>query len=346
MFTDRSHTFSFSRQRRQWRDCLAPGKIYSQKAARPAATAAMAARSFSQPILRFCPWRICATAASSKPKMAGAGAGNNCKGKHGEDLIIKIPLGTLVKDASTQEILFDFTQENQTWKICAGGKGGKGNTRFKSSTNQAPLICTEGTLGQSSEVELELKLIADVGFVGMPNAGKSTLISQLAHIEVNIAPYPFTTLKPNLGMIVYPDSARLLIADIPGIIENAHQNRGLGLEFLRHIERCAALVFVIELSPWEEARDPLEEFQMLKNEIASHNPKLLEKPFLIALNKMDIEGADELARSFHKRAANISAPIFEISALNGDGCQELKTALHAFARKKPSDIESLREILL
>jgi len=253
------------------------------------------------------------------------GGGNNCKGKNGEDLIIKVPTGTLVKDAATGQILYDLTQKGQSWKICAGGKGGKGNTRFKSSTNQAPLMFTEGTAGESKEVELELKLIADVGFVGMPNAGKSTLISQLAHISVKIAPYPFTTLRPNLGLVVFSDSSRLLIADIPGIIKNAHEDRGLGLAFLRHIERCSILVFVIELSPWEETRDPFEEFCMLRSEIEAYNPSLLEKPFLVALNKIDIEGSDALIGPFRERYSGL---LFEISAQNGMGCDALKTTLH------------------
>src|SRR5262249_52788041 len=150
-------------------------------------------------------------------------------------LTLKIPLGTLVKDQVSKEILRDFTEHGQTWRICAGGRGGKGNTRFKTATHQAPFVCTKGTSGAQCEVELELKLIADVGFVGMPNAGKSTLISELTHIEVKIAPYPFTTLRPNLGIVQFDDFSRILIADIPGIIQDAHSDRGLGLSFLRHI---------------------------------------------------------------------------------------------------------------
>jgi GTP-binding protein len=252
------------------------------------------------------------------------GGGNNCKGKNGEDRIIRIPPGTLIKDAATQAILYDFTQKGERWKICAGGKGGKGNTHFKTPTNQAPLICTDGTPGQSAEVELELKLIADIGFVGMPNAGKSTLISRLANIAVKIAPYPFTTLRPNLGLVVFEDSSRLLLADIPGIIEDAHKNRGLGLSFLRHVERCSVLVFVIELSPWEEARDAYSEFCMLRKEIEAHNPSLLKKPYLVALNKIDIEGASSLARRFREQYSLPAETLFEISAQNGDGCSELK----------------------
>jgi GTP-binding protein len=254
------------------------------------------------------------------------GAGNNCKGKNGLDLTLKVPLGTLVKNAATREILFDFTKEGERLEICSGGKGGKGNTRFKTSTHQAPFICTEGTPGTAAEIELELKLIADVGFVGMPNAGKSTLISSLAHIQVKIAPYPFTTLKPNLGIVQYDNTCRLLIADIPGIIENAHENRGLGFAFLRHIERTSALVFVLELAPWQE-RDPLKELLMLRRELEAYNPEMLNKPFAVALNKIDMEGAAEIAEQFRARYPFDPATLFEISAREELGLEPLKQAL-------------------
>lgn len=270
------------------------------------------------------------------------GGGNNCKGKNGEDLIIKVPLGTLVKDSATQEVLFDLTEKGQSWTICKGGKGGKGNSRFKSPTNQAPILFTEGTSGESIEVELELKLIADVGFVGMPNAGKSTLISRLANISVKIAPYPFTTLQPNLGLIIYKDATRLLIADIPGIIQNAHENRGLGFEFLRHIERCSILVFVIELSPWEENRDAYEEFLMLQNELKEYNPALLEKPFLVVLNKIDLEGSVPLAARFRQKYGE---QVFEISAQEGTNCLELKETLkNVFINLHPAAVVENPEI--
>lgn len=260
-----------------------------------------------------------------KAKNGVQGGSNNCKGKNGEDLILKIPLGTLVKDAVTKEILYDFTEKDQVWKICAGGKGGKGNTRFKTPTHQAPYVCTEGTPGESCEIEFELKLIADVGFVGMPNAGKSTLISRLAHIEVKIAPYPFTTLRPNLGVIHFPER-KLLIADIPGIIENAHLNKGLGFAFLRHIERTSVLAFLIELAPYQE-RDPYEEFLMLRRELEAYNPEMLQKPFVVLLNKIDQEGAEELAPSFRSRYSGDN--LFEISAREGTGLKEVKEALRA-----------------
>lgn len=268
-----------------------------------------------------------------KAKNGNDGASNNCTGKNGPNLTLKIPLGTLVKDVQTGTVLFDFTEAGQQWKICAGGIGGKGNSRFKTATHQAPYFCTEGTPGQTTEVELELKLIADVGFVGMPNAGKSTLISQLAHIEVKIAPYPFTTLRPNLGIVEFDDFSRILIADIPGIIEKAHENKGLGFAFLRHIERTSALIYLIELAPFQE-RDPFEEFLMLRRELEAYNPAMLEKPFLVALNKIDQEGAQELAENFQTRYPYDPSTLFIISAQEGTNLERLKEAMRELAQRE------------
>jgi GTP-binding protein len=255
------------------------------------------------------------------------GGANLCRGKTGQDLYLKIPMGTLVRNPKTQEILFDFVEAGQTWQICAGGIGGKGNNRFKTSTHQAPFYCTEGKPGEEKEVELELKLIADVGFVGMPNAGKSTLISALAHIKVKIAPYPFTTLKPNLGLVEFDDYSRLLIADIPGLIDKASEDRGLGISFLKHIERTHALVFLIELAPNQD-RDPFEEYLMLRRELGAYDPALLEKPYIIVLNKIDQEGAREIADGFKERFGEDKEGIlYEISALEGIGVAKIKEAL-------------------
>ena len=229
-----------------------------------------------------------------------------------------VPCGTLIKDKKTQEILFDLTEPGQKILLCKGGKGGKGNHHFKSSTHQAPQIFTEGTEGESKEIEFELKLIADVGLVGMPNAGKSTLLSSLAFIPVKIGAYPFTTLHPNLGYIQYPDRQKILLADIPGIIEHAHANKGLGLSFLKHIERTSLLVFVIDISGFEE-RDPLEDFQVLQNELKAYQPQMLEKPFLVALNKVDLEGAAIHIARFLQAFPIPKERVFPISAAEGEG---------------------------
>ena len=256
------------------------------------------------------------------------GSGSRCKGRDGEDLVLKVPPGTLVRDLSTQEILFDITDDRGSLCLCAGGRGGLGNSRFRSSTHQAPYRCTEGKPGEEREIELELKLIADVGLVGKPNAGKSTLLSRLAEISVKIAPYPFTTLRPNLGRITFDETSSLLLADIPGLLEGAHRNKGLGIEFLRHVERTSLLLFVIELSPWEEERDPFAEFQMLREELGAYDPKLLEKPFLVVLNKIDQEGSEALISSFRARYPFPPSTLFTVSALEARGLAELKEALH------------------
>ncbi|MBI3900913.1 MAG: GTPase ObgE [Chlamydiia bacterium] len=258
------------------------------------------------------------------------GSGNRCTGRDGEDLVLKVPLGTLVKDLATNEVLFDFTQKGDRYQVCSGGRGGLGNCHFKSSTHQTPYRCTEGKPGEEKEIELELKLIADVGFVGMPNAGKSTLISKLAHVQVKIAPYPFTTLRPNLGVVHFDTNHHILIADIPGILENAHKNKGLGLEFLRHIERTSALLFLIELSPLEE-RDPYQEFLILRKELEAYNPELLDKPFLVVLNKIDQEGAQDLADAFRAVYPYPSNTLFTTSALHEIGVQEIKNSLKEIA---------------
>ncbi len=260
----------------------------------------------------------------------GRSGGANCQqGRAGRDLIIKIPCGTLVKNVKTGAIIHDFTQDGDELIICKGGRGGRGNDSFKSPTNRTPNICTPGTPGESTEVELELKLIADVGLVGFPNAGKSTLISTLAHIQVKIAAYPFTTLQPNLGFFQLEDRSRIYIADIPGIIEGAHRNRGLGFEFLRHIERTKLLLFVLD-SSGIDGRHPLEDYRVLRNELGAFNPELLERPSLILLNKIDQEESVENATAFYEAFPDLKASIFEISALAGQGLKELT---HAIAQK-------------
>ncbi len=249
-------------------------------------------------------------------------------GRNGKDLIIKVPCGTLVKDAETGELLRDLTKDKERWEICKGGKGGRGNSTFCTPTNQAPNNCTPGTPGEEIRIEFELKLIAEIGLVGFPNAGKSTLISALANVKVKIAAYPFTTLQPNLGYIQRENYTRIMIADIPGIIEDAHQNRGLGLEFLRHIERTNLLLFVIDASGID-GRDPSDDYRVLREEIGHYNPELLERPYLVVLNKIDADEAKDNIVKFHKEHKLKPGQLFEISALTKEGIEPLRKKLIA-----------------
>lgn len=256
-----------------------------------------------------------------------AGGPNLQQGGGGEDLILKVPCGTLVKDSKTGEILFDLTTDKQKAVICKGGRGGRGNDSFKTPTHRAPNVCTEGTDGEETTVELELKLIADVGLVGFPNAGKSTLIAALAAVRVKIAPYPFTTLQPNLGYIQFDDYSRVCIADIPGIIEGAHRNKGLGFEFLRHIERTDLLIYVLDASGID-GRNPIDDYTVLRDELNSYNPEMAARPYMIALNKIDTEEAAENVKLFEKKFRKEKDHIFRISALNKDGLDELKERIY------------------
>lgn len=257
-----------------------------------------------------------------KAENGGDGGGNCRQGRTGKDLTLKVPCGTLVKDADTGEVLCDLTQEGEQFMLCKGGRGGRGNDSFKTPTNRAPNQYTEGTFGEAKHIELELKLIADVGLVGFPNAGKSTLISTLAGLRVKVAAYPFTTLQPNLGFIELDNYQRIYIADIPGIIEGASQNRGLGLEFLRHIERTKLLIYVLDASGID-GRTPSHDFRILREEMEAYNPELLERPYLVALNKIDTEEAAEHVKQFKHDYHFPSHTLFEISAAYGEGLEAL-----------------------
>lgn len=265
----------------------------------------------------------------------GADGGSNLKqGKNGKDLVVSVPCGTIIKDAASQEVLFDLQHPGEKILLCQGGKGGKGNYCFKSPTHQAPNISTPGDEGGVKEFELELKLIADVGLLGFPNAGKSTLFSSLTHAKAKVGDYPFTTLSPNLSFVEFDDFSRILIADIPGIISGAHANRGLGLAFLRHIERTFALVYLIDLSG-VEGRDPIEDYNTLRAELTAYRSDLLKKPSLVVLNKIDVEGAKERACLFRKNLSDPSLQIFELSALTGEGLDSLISALRTICDTRP-----------
>ncbi len=252
----------------------------------------------------------------------GQGAGANRQGRNGKNLVLVVPCGTLVKNIDTGEILADLTEDGQEWLVCQGGKGGRGNTSFKSPTNRAPNTCTPGKEGELLRVELELKLIADVGLVGLPNAGKSTLIEAVSKARVKIAPYPFTTLHPNLGQLQLDDFRRILVADIPGIIEGAHLNRGLGIEFLRHIERTKLLIFVLDASGID-GRDPCSDYKVLQSELKAYNPELLKRPFLVVLNKVDVPEAEDHVKEFKKRFKLKRGQLHCISAALGEGVPAL-----------------------
>lgn len=245
------------------------------------------------------------------------GSGANKTGKDAEDIVLEVPLGTVAFESGTRRLLGEITEPQQVLILAAGGIGGRGNAFFKSSTQQTPEHAQPGMPGQEIVVELELKLIADVGLVGFPNAGKSTLLSVVSAAKPKIADYPFTTLEPNLGVVTFPDYRSFVMADIPGIIEDAHEGRGLGLQFLRHIERNRVLLFVIQAQS-----DIADTYQTLIGELEAYNPALLRKPRMIAISQLDLFPNYELPET-----PDLPDPWILISAVTGFQVQELKERL-------------------
>nr|WP_290667984.1 GTPase ObgE [Ardenticatena sp.] len=248
------------------------------------------------------------------------GSGNNKTGASGEDIYIDVPPGTVVRDAETGEVLGDLTEPGQTLLVARGGRGGRGNAAFKSSTNQAPRIAEKGEPGEARWLILELKLLADVGLVGKPNAGKSTLLSVISRARPKIADYPFTTLEPNLGVVDLGDEYEpFVVADIPGLIEGAHEGRGLGDQFLRHIERTRLLVHLLDgLSP-----DPLADFDAIDAELAAYDERLAERPQIVVLTKMDIPDVRERWPLIREEIEARGYPVRAISAATGEGVRDL-----------------------
>lgn len=257
---------------------------------------------------------------------AGEGGGTSlCTGKSGEDIVIKVPIGTLVKDLESGELLVDLKEDGQQFTAAEGGKGGVGNAAFKSSTNRAPRQFTSGVPGQSRKLLLELKLVADCGLVGFPNAGKSSLIRKLSAATPKVADYPFTTLKPVLGLVEVAPGKSFVLVDIPGLIEGAAEGKGLGHQFLRHIERSFCLAYIIDIS----AEDPFEHYTVLRNEMEKFHPLLLTKPKLIALNKCDL-GDFPIDERFLKE----DCKVLKISALSGDGLAVFRNGVRELIGEK------------
>lgn len=257
----------------------------------------------------------------------GKGAGALCKGADGKDEILEVPIGTIAKDAETEEVLFEITEEGQEVIICPGGRGGKGNEFFKTATMQTPRFAQPGEPGREEWKILELKILADVGLVGFPNAGKSTLLSVVSAAKPEIADYPFTTLVPNLGIVSYRSGRSFVMADIPGIIEGAHLGKGLGIRFLRHIERNSILLFMIPC----DTKDIRAEYDILVNELREYNPELLDKSSVLAITKCDM--LDEGLIAEMKKDLPKGIPSIFISSVANMGIDKLKDMLWAELNK-------------
>jgi GTP-binding protein len=268
------------------------------------------------------------------------GEGSNRTGHEGESITIQVPVGTVVFDAETGEQLFDFTHDGQSWLAAKGGRGGRGNARFTSSTHQAPTEHEDGKPGQFKTLRLELKLLADVGLVGYPNAGKSTLISRISAARPKIADYPFTTLEPNLGVVQLPDDRSYVVADIPGLIEGAHEGKGLGIQFLKHVERTKVLAHLVDMS--ETSREPKHDFETLMAELEKFSPQMVAKPMLVVASKMDAAQDTKKLAALKRLAKKRGLPLFEISSVTGEGIEELKFALaeRVFSAGESAESES------
>jgi len=257
-----------------------------------------------------------------KAKRGENGAGQNRTGKSGEDLTLKVPLGTQVFEEDNKTLIYDFTKINEEFIAAAGGKGGLGNTRFKSSTNRAPRKFTKGTKGEEFTIWLQLKTIADIGIIGLPNAGKSSLLASITNANPKIANYQFTTLNPNLGVASYDDK-EITIADIPGLVEGAHKGTGLGIQFLKHIERCKSILHLIDIT----SEDLKKNYQQVKNELKKYSNKLIKKKELIVLNKIDLIDEKEVNHIIKDFKKNTKSEVIAVSTLNKTSVSKIKSKL-------------------
>ena len=273
-----------------------------------------------------------------KAKSGGHGMGSDMNGVNGAELVLRVPPGTVVKDAATGEVLADLGEAGTRFVVAKGGRGGLGNMNYATSTNQAPRYAQDGTPGEERELVLELKLLADLGIVGYPNAGKSTLISRISRARPKIADYPFTTLVPNLGVVAWRERS-FVVADLPGLIEGAHEGAGLGHQFLRHIERCRVLVHLVEGWNPEPGRSPKADLDAIDRELALHSPELAKKPQIVAVTKVDLPearaGGEKLAKLLGRRKKPVKVHL--VSAVTGEGMTELLDAVGQtlFAEARP-----------
>jgi GTP-binding protein len=270
------------------------------------------------------------------------GHGADKYGRGAEDIFLRVPVGTVITDAETGEFIADLATDGQEARVAKGGAGGFGNIHFKSSTNRAPRQFTPGEEGEKRRLHLELKILADVGLLGMPNAGKSTLIRAVSAARPKVADYPFTTLAPNLGVVRSDANRSFVIADIPGLIEGAAEGAGLGHRFLRHLQRTRMLLHIVDLAPFDPDADPVRDARAIVGELARYDARLLEKPRWLVLNKMDLipEGERKkrvraFAKAFGQRGGD---PVFSVAAISGDGCRELVLAVQDWLDAHPSPL--------
>ncbi|MDD2885420.1 MAG: GTPase ObgE [Dechloromonas sp.] len=262
------------------------------------------------------------------------GGSADCYGKGGDDIYLRVPVGTVITDLHTEQVIADLAEHDQTILLAQGGKGGLGNTHFKSSTNRAPRQCTKGQPGEEFELRLELRVLADVGLLGLPNAGKSTLIRAISSARPKVADYPFTTLHPNLGVVRVDAEKSFVVADVPGLIEGAADGAGLGIRFLKHLQRTRILLHLVDLAPMDPGADPLYDAQAIVGELLKHDPALADKPRWLVLNKLDLIPEEEREQriadflSAYRKASGYAGPAFPITAISGNGTKPLIYAIH------------------
>lgn len=261
------------------------------------------------------------------------GRGSDCYGATGDDIILRVPVGTVIADLNTGEIMADLSQDGMRVMIARGGKGGLGNIHFKSSINRAPRKCTQGEPGEEFELKMELRVLADVGLLGLPNAGKSTFIRAVSAARPKVADYPFTTMHPNLGVVRVDDNRSFVIADVPGLIEGAADGAGLGIRFLKHLQRTRILLHLVDLAPFDPDADPVHDAVAIVNELEKHDPTLVAKPRWLILNKLDLIPEEERQDrvdaflSAYREISGFDAPHFAIAAISGEGCKEITYAI-------------------